>query len=80
MTDPTDRIVPPPSASTVATGVSGAVSVIIIWAVGLTGVVVPPEIAATITFLIGTLIGYLPKSGQARPPDAKTRSSDRSTS
>jgi hypothetical protein len=74
--DPVPRIVAPPSASTVATGLSGGITVLVIWLIGLKGVVVPPEIAATLTMVISTLIGYFPKSGRARPDDAKTRASD----
>lgn len=65
MSDPDEVTKVAPSASTVATGSGGAAAVILVWALGLKGIVVPPEVAAAITWLMGTLTGYLPKSGRS---------------
>lgn len=65
MNDPNEAPKVAPSASTVATGLSGAVTIIVIWIIGQRGVVIPPEIAAAITVVISTLTGYLPRSGRS---------------
>lgn len=65
MNDPNEVPKVAPSASTVATGLSGAVTIVVLWAIGKSGVVIPPEIAAAITLIVGTVIGYIPRSGRS---------------
>ncbi len=47
-----------PNKKVAATGISGGVSVIVIWIIGLFGIIVPPEIAAAFTVVVGGLVGY----------------------
>jgi outer membrane lipoprotein SlyB len=55
-----------PSNSTTVGVLGGAgVGSIVVWALGaFTGVVVPPEIAASIGALVGNLIGYFFEGGR----------------
>ncbi len=42
-----------------AGGIAGALTVILVWLVGLAGVDVPAEVASAITVVIGFAAGYL---------------------
>jgi hypothetical protein len=50
-----------PQPKVVAGGAAGAVSVILVWAVGLAGLEVPAEIASAVTVLISSAAAYLKK-------------------
>jgi hypothetical protein len=50
-----------PQPKVVAGGAAGAVSVILVWAVGLAGLEVPAEIASAVTVLIASAAAYLKK-------------------
>jgi hypothetical protein len=51
-----------PQPKVVAGGAAGAVSVILVWAVGLAGLEVPAEIASAVTVLISSAASYLKKA------------------
>lgn len=55
MTAPTAK----PTAKVFAAGAAGAATIVAVWAVGLLGVDVPPEVAAAVTTLLATGAGYL---------------------
>ena len=42
----------------VAAGLGGAVSVVLVWAVGLTGVVIPAEVSSAFTTIVAALLTY----------------------
>jgi hypothetical protein len=42
-----------------AAGAAGAATTVLVWAVGLAGLDVPPEVAAAVTTLIATAAGWL---------------------
>lgn len=53
-----------PSASTVGSGVGGAVAALIIFILGRYNITFPAGAEAAIAVLVGTLAGYLPASGR----------------
>lgn len=54
-----------PSNSSVGSGIGGAASIVVIWAIGALGhVTVPPEVAAAIAVLAAVGVGYIPSSGR----------------
>ena len=48
-----------PTPKIQAAGAAGAVTTVLVWAVGYAGVDVPPEVAAAVTTIIATGAGYL---------------------
>lgn len=38
---------------------AGAVTIVLVWIVGLLGLVVPPEVSSAVTVLITAVVGYL---------------------
>lgn len=48
-----------PTAKIAASGIGGSVSIVLVWLAGLTGLEVPPEVAAAVTTIISFLSGYL---------------------
>lgn len=42
-----------------AAGWAGAVTILVVWAAGLAGVEVPPEVSSAFTVLVATVAGYL---------------------
>lgn len=44
-----------------AAGAAGAVTIILVWAVSLAGVDVPPEVASAVTTLLAFAAGYIKK-------------------
>lgn len=42
-----------------AGGAAGAITVVLVWAVGLAGLEIPPEVASAVTVLIGTGAAFL---------------------
>lgn len=54
-----------PSGSTLASGLGGALAVIVISALGGLDVKVSPELASAITVVCATVAGYLPSSGRS---------------
>lgn len=55
-----------PTPKVQAAGAAGAVTVILVWIVGLLGVDIPPEVASAFTTLIAAAAGWL--TPQNRPP------------
>ena len=51
-----------PQPKVVAGGAAGAVTVVLVWAAGLAGLEVPPEVASAVTVLISFGAGYLKKA------------------
>jgi len=58
-----------PSNSTTFSALGGALSVIVIWVIGLFHVVIPPEVAASIAVVVSTFAGYIPRSGRIHTGD-----------
>jgi hypothetical protein len=52
-----DSLVPKPKVA--AGGIAGAVSVIVIWAAGVAGLDVPPEVASAVTVVVSFAAGYI---------------------
>ena len=55
MKTPIRRLTP----GTSAVGVSGAASIVLVWALGLAGIEVPPEVASAMTLLISALASQI---------------------
>lgn len=51
-----------PQPKVLAGGAAGAVTVVLVWAAGLGGLEVPPEVASAVTVLISFAAGYVKKS------------------
>ena len=50
----------------IASTVAGAVTIIIVWAVGYWGKVqIPPEVASSVTTVVGAIFGYLIPGGSS---------------
>lgn len=58
MTPPTRK----PQPKVVAGGVAGAVSILVVYALTLAGVEVPPEVASALTVVAGFVAAYLKRS------------------
>ena len=52
-----DELKPTPKVA--VGGAAGAVTVVLVWAAGLFGVEVPPEVASAVTVLISTGAAYI---------------------
>ena len=50
-----------PTPKVAAAGISGAITVLLIWIAGLTGVPLTPEVASAITLLIMSAAAYFKK-------------------
>ena len=48
-----------PTPKVAAAGISGAVALILVWAAGLFGLEVPPEVAAAFAVILAFVAGYL---------------------
>lgn len=48
-----------PDPKVTAATAAGAATVVLVWLVGLFGLVVPPEVAAAVTVLLTGAVGYL---------------------
>lgn len=48
-----------PQPKVVAGGIAGAVSIVIVWALGAGGVDVPPEVASAFTTIIAFFASYI---------------------
>ena len=56
-----------PSASTVAGALIGVpLATILVWVIGLRGIVVPPEVATAFGALFSVVVGYFPTGGRAQ--------------
>lgn len=51
-----------PQPKVAAAGIAGSVSLILVWAAGLAGLDVPPEVAAAFTAILSFAAGYLKAS------------------
>lgn len=57
-----------PTNKVAGAGLAGAVSIVIVWALGMTGVDVPPEVASAITTILAFGTAYLiPENASAAP-------------
>ena len=62
-----------PTSKVAAAGIAGAASIVLVWLLGLTGVEVPPEVAAAFTALLSFATGWIKapspmsEAGQASP-------------
>lgn len=65
-----------PSGSTVATGLGGAIAIVVIAILKQKNIDLGVEADVSLAVIFNTLLGYFPKSGRARPPDAHTRQTD----
>jgi hypothetical protein len=48
-----------PQPKVAAAGIAGSVTLILVWAAGLAGIDVPPEVASAVTALLAFAAGYL---------------------
>lgn len=48
-----------PTRKVTSAGVGGAAGIVVVWAAGLAGLEVPPEVAAAIVTLLSFGLGYL---------------------
>lgn len=52
-----DTVSPKVAASAAASGVTAPVATVIMWLIGMTGAVIPPEVATAMGILLSTLAG-----------------------
>lgn len=64
------RVIPNRKVSTAA--LSGAISVIVVWALGKYGLTVDPQESSAITFVLMTLVGWWVPLPADPPPDENT--------
>ena len=50
-------------------GIAGALTVVLVWLVGVLGVEVPAEVASAVTVIIAFAAGYIRQSGSWSPRD-----------
>ena len=48
-----------PKPKVAASGIAGALTIVIVWAAGMAGVDVPPEVASAFTVIISFAAGWL---------------------
>ena len=48
-----------PTGKVQATGLAGAASIVLVWALAQTGLTMPPEVASAVTTLLSFAAGYL---------------------
>jgi hypothetical protein len=55
---------PAPVPKVVAAGVTGALTVLLVWLAGLADIEVPPEVASAVTTILSFIAGYMaPRAG-----------------
>lgn len=60
-----------PTPKVAAAGIAGALSVILVWIMGLTGLDIPAEVAASLTTILAFLAGYLKAPGTGDVADER---------
>lgn len=50
-------------------GIAGALTVVLVWIVGVLGIAVPAEVASAVTVIIAFAAGYMRPSGSWSPRD-----------
>jgi hypothetical protein len=53
-----------PSASTMASGLGGAVAVILVYVLSLKGIFLPAGVEAAVAWVVSTVAGYIPRAGR----------------